>query len=64
MTYLPRHSFVNLLGFWSSRRKINRIRKGAIVIVTMDKTTNAVTRALSKIPYVAAMLAVAKVVDI
>lgn len=55
---------MNPLGSWSSRRKVNLVKNGAIVIVTMDKTTSDAKRLSLKIPYAAAMLAVAKVVDI
>jgi len=61
---VPSHSFSNLLGFCSPRRKANLIKNGPKIIVTRDKTTSDAKRLSLKIPYVAAMLAVAKVVDI
>ncbi len=61
---VPSHSFSNLLGFCSPRRKVNLVKNGAKMIVTRYKTTSDAKRPSLKIPYAAAMLAVARVVDI
>ena len=60
----PRQSLSILLGLRVLRRNVNLVKNGAIVIVTIDRTNNPARRPSLKIPYSAAMLAVAKVVDI